>query len=159
MNKLQLYAEGDRYVVAERSFAAPRDFVFRAHTDPALLQRWMLGPDGWTMTECISEAHPGGKIRFAWSDGQGASFSLTGEYVEVTPSRRLVHVERMHLPETTPDNHVDTTFEPDGEGTRLRLHMTLPDAQSRDGMLASGMEHGMEASYARLEAMASSITG
>jgi hypothetical protein len=29
--------------------------------------------------------------------------------------------------------------------------MTLPDAETRGMMLASGMEHGMEASYARLE--------
>jgi hypothetical protein len=62
-----------------------------------------------------------------------------------------VHVERMHLPDPTPDNHVETRFAPDGTGTLLTMRMTLPDAQTREAMLASGMEHGMEASYARLE--------
>jgi hypothetical protein len=35
----------------------------------------------------------------------------------------------------------------------MTLRMTLPDAQTRASMLATGMESGMEASYARLEGM------
>ena len=65
--------------------------------------------------------------------------------------RRILHVERMHLPDPTPDNHVETTFEPDGKGTLMTMRMTLPNAETRAAMLASGMEHGMEASYERLE--------
>jgi hypothetical protein len=33
------------------------------------------------------------------------------------------------------------------------MRMTLPDEQTRATMLATGMEHGMEASYVRLEEM------
>ena len=57
----------------------------------------------------------------------------------------------MHLPDPTPDNHVDTTFEPDGTGTLMTMRMTLPDAATREAMLATGMDRGMEASYARME--------
>ena len=84
-------------------------------------------------------------------NGKGGGFSLTGEYLELTPCRRIVHVERMHLPETTPDNHVVTTFEQEGEGTLMTLRMTLPNEAARKAMLASGMEGGMERSYERLE--------
>ena len=35
----------------------------------------------------------------------------------------------------------------------MTMQMTLPDAETRAAMLATGMEHGMEASYVRLEAM------
>jgi uncharacterized protein YndB with AHSA1/START domain len=59
----------------------------------------------------------------------------------------------MFLPDRTPDNHVETTFEPDGTGTLMTMRMTLPDAQTRAAMLATGMEHGMEQSYARLEGL------
>lgn len=151
MSILELKTEGDRHVLVTRRFAAPPQAVFRAHTEPELLRKWLLGPDGWTMPVCISEPQPGGKIRFEWSDGRGGGFSLTGEYLEVEPHQRLLHVERMHLPDPTPDNHVEQRFEPDGEGTLLRMRMTLPDAATRDQMLATGMEHGMEASYKRLE--------
>lgn len=151
MSKMTLSTEGDRHVVVTRRFAAPPEAVFRAHTEPELVQRWMLGPDGWTMPVCICEARPGGRIRYEWSDGKGNGFYLTGEFVELVPFSRIVHVERMHMPDPTPDNHVETRFEADGKGTLMTMRMTLPDAQTRAAMLATGMEHGMEASYERLE--------
>ena len=120
MNKMTLKKEGDEHVVVTRRFAASPEAVYRAHTEPSLLQKWLLGPDGWTMPVCVSEAHPGGKIRYEWADGKGNSFHLTGEYVSLEPFRRLVHVERMHLPDPTPDNYVETTFEPDGTAPSLR---------------------------------------
>jgi len=153
MSKLILKTEGDTHVVAVRRFAAPPEAVYRAHTEPELIQKWMLGPDGWTMPVCINEARPGGRIRYEWTNGKGHSFYLTGEFVELTPFSRIVHVERMHMPDPCPDNHVVTTFEPDGRGTLMTMRMTLPDAKTRAAMLSSGMEHGMEASYVRLETM------
>ena len=102
---------------------------------------------------CISEARPGGKIRYEWRNGKGGGFHLTGEYLELVPFSRIVHVERMHVPEPTPDNHVETLFEPEAAGTLMTMRMTLPDAETRAAMLATGMERGMEASYVRLEAM------
>ena len=153
MSKLTLMTEGDKHVVVTRRFAAPPEAVYRAHTEPRLIQKWMLGPDGWTMPVCVCEARPGGKIRYEWADGKGGGFYLTGEFVELVPFSRIVHVERMHLPNPCPDNHVETRFEPDGSGTLMTMRMTLPDAKTRAAMLASGMEHGMEASYVRLEAM------
>ncbi len=151
MSRMTLKTEGDRHVVVTRRFAAPPEKVYRAHTEPELIKKWMLGPDGWTMPVCINEAKPGGRIRYEWTDGKGAGFFLTGEYVELSPFNRIVHVERMHLPDPTPDNHVETRFEPDGTGTLMTMRMTLPDEATRTAMLATGMEHGMETSYQRLE--------
>ncbi len=152
MSKLTLTTEGDRYIVVTRRFAAPPEKVYRAHTEPELIQKWLLGPEGWTMPVCISEARPGGKIRYEWTNGKGG-FHLTGEYVELEPFHRIVHVERMHLPDPTPDNRVETRFDADGAGTLMTMRMTLPDEQTRAAMLSTGMEHGMEASYVRLESM------
>jgi uncharacterized protein YndB with AHSA1/START domain len=150
---LTIKTEGDRFVVVTRRFAANPEAVYRAHTEPALVQQWMLGPEGWTMPVCISEARPGGKIRYEWAMPGGGGFYLTGEYLELQAYSRIVHVERMYLPDPTPDNHVETRFEPAGDGTLMTMRMTLPDAETRSRMLASGMEHGMEASYVRLEGM------
>jgi uncharacterized protein YndB with AHSA1/START domain len=153
MNRMTLVTEGDRHVVVTRHFAASPEVVYRAHTDPNLIQKWLLGPEGWTMPVCISEAKPGGKFRYEWANGKGQGFSITGEYLTLEPFSRIVHVERMHLPDPTPDNHVETRFVADGEGTLMTLRMTLPDVQTRATMLATGMESGMEASYARLEGL------
>ncbi len=151
MGRLILTTEGERHIIVRRRFAAPPKAVFRAHTEPRLIQAWMLGPDGWTMPVCLCEARPGGKIRFEWTNATGGAFYLTGEFIELVPFSRIVHVERMHLPDPTPDNHVETLFEADGSGTQMTMRMTLPDARTRAAMLATGMEGGMEASYARLD--------
>ena len=153
MSKLTLKTEGDRYIVVTRRFVAPPEAVYRAHTEPELLQKWLLGPKGWTMPVCLSEPQPGGKIRFEWTDGKGRGFYQTGEYLALEPFSRIVHVGRMHLPDPTPDNHVETRFAPDGSGTVMTMRMTLPDAETRAAMLATGMERGMEDSYARLDRM------
>ena len=153
MSKLTLKTEGDTHVVVTRRFAAPPEAVYRAHTDPKLLQKWLLGSEGWTMHVCISEAKPGGKIRYEWTNSKGHRFHLTGEYLEFQPYTRIVHVERMHMPDPTPDNHVETRFDADGAGTLMTIRMTPPDAKTRSAMLAIGMEHGMETSYVRLEGL------
>jgi uncharacterized protein YndB with AHSA1/START domain len=154
MSKLTLTTEGDTHVIVTRRFAASPEMVYRAHTEPKLVQKWLLGPPGWTMPVCINEAKPGGKIRYEWSNGQGAGFYLTGEYLSLTPNKKTVHVERMFMPDQTPDNHVETQFEPDGAGgTLMTMRMTVPNKETRAAMLASGMDKGMEASYARLEEM------
>jgi uncharacterized protein YndB with AHSA1/START domain len=105
------------------------------------------------MPVCVSEPTPGGKIRYEWTNSRGRGFHLTGEYLELIPYSRIVHVERMHMPDLTPENHVETRFEPDGDGTLMTLRMTPPDGPTGAAMLATVMEQDMEASYARLEAI------
>jgi uncharacterized protein YndB with AHSA1/START domain len=153
MTRLTLTTEGDLHIIVTRRFAAPPRMLFRAHTEPALIQKWLLGPDGWTMPACVCEARPGGRFRYDWADANGHGFHVAGEFVALEPHRRIVHIERMYLPDPTPDNHVETIFEADGGGTLMTMRMTLPDEATRATMLATGMEGGMEASYARLEGL------
>lgn len=155
MTAMTLTLHGDTQVIVTRRFAATPARVFAAHTDPVLMARWMTGPDGWVMTHCQIDARPGGTMRCDWAPegGDEGAFHLTAEFLAVEPHHRIVHVERMYLPDPTPDNHVETTFAADGTGTLLTMIMTLPDAATREIMLATGMEEGMEASYTRLEGL------
>ncbi len=153
MVKLQLTTEDDLHIVITRRFAAAPELVYRAHTEPKLIRQWMLGPEGWTMPSCVCDARPGGAFRYEWTNPKFGSFHITGEFRALQPYSRIEHVERMFLPERTPDNHVVTRFEADGAATLMTMRMTLPDAEARAKMLATGMEHGLEASYARLEAV------
>ena len=147
---------GETEIRVTRLFKGTPQQVYRAHTDPALIQRWCLGPDGWTMPVCICEARPGGKIRYEWAkDGQG--FHLTGGFVALAPYSRIEHIERMHLPDPTPDNHIVTEFTPHKSDTRMVMTMTLPDPATRKIMLASGMDQGMEVSCQRMEAMLAEV--
>lgn len=143
----------DTHVRITRAFDAPRHLIWRAHTEPELMRRWLLGPDGWRMTECELDPVPGGAYRYAWEpvDGTpGEAFGFDGETIVFEPERRMVSTERMtgtDYPPTINDLALD---EADGV-TLLTLLVTYADAAQRDAILATGMTDGMEASYARLE--------
>ncbi len=126
--------------------------VWRAHHEPALMRRWMLGPDGWTMPVCEVATTVGETYRYEWepADGGQGRFGFEGELLESAPPRRFVTVERMI---GMPGEGVvqELTLTPVEAGTLLAVVMTFPDAETRDAVLATGMADGMETSYARLE--------
>src|SRR5262245_3112312 len=49
---LQASTPNDTDIVVVRTFNAPRQLVWDAHTKPELVKRWLTGPDGWSMPEC-----------------------------------------------------------------------------------------------------------
>src|SRR5580698_10583056 len=99
MSKMTLKTEGDTHVIVTRHFAAPPEAVYRAHTEPKLIQKWLLGPEGWTMPVCINEAKAGGKFRYEWANGKGGDFTslantwswslITGSYMSSACTCRI----------------------------------------------------------------------
>jgi len=154
MNKLTVTASGDTEVVFARRFEAPPARVFEAYTTPCLVQRWLLGPDGWTMPECEIELRPGGAYRYLWrNEADGREMGMGGIHAVVEPPRRLVVSERFDQPWYPGEASVDARFEPEGAGTAFTATIRYPTREARDGVLASGMEGGVAASYDRLEAL------
>jgi uncharacterized protein YndB with AHSA1/START domain len=73
---LKITTPTEREIVMTRAFDAPRPLVFDAFTKPKLLQRWLLGPDGWSMPVCEIDLRVGGKYRYVWrKDRDGGSRS------------------------------------------------------------------------------------
>lgn len=126
--------------------------VWRAHHEPELLQRWLLGPDGWTMPVCEVATTVGEKYRYEWEPIHGGEgrFGFEGELLESAPPYRAVTTERM-IGMPGEDTVNELTLTPVPTGTLLTLVITFPDADTRDAVLATGMTDGMETSYARLE--------
>ncbi|MHA3915211.1 SRPBCC domain-containing protein [Halovulum sp. GXIMD14793] len=155
MSKLKIVERGDHHIVFTRQFRALPEVIYDAHTQPDIIQRWMRGPDGWQMLECQCDARPGGRFRYVWQNAEGQSFSITGEFLEMDRPNRILHVERMHMPNPTPDNRIETAFVADGSGTLMTLRMSLPDAAAMTAMLETGMEEGMEHSFGQLDEVTS----
>jgi len=142
----------DTQVRISRVIRGAVEQVWRAHHEPELLQRWLLGPDGWTMPVCEVATTVGEKYRYEWEpvDGAEGRFGFEGELLESAPPYRAVTTERMiGAPGEGAVNEL--TLTPVAAGTLLALVMTFPDAETRDAVLATGMTDGMEVSYARLE--------
>jgi uncharacterized protein YndB with AHSA1/START domain len=125
--------------------------VWRAHHEPELLKRWLLGPDGWTMPVCDVAAGVGDSYRYEWEaeDGTGR-FGFEGELLESEPPHRAVTTERM-IGMDGPGTINEMTLTPVEAGTLMTLVITYPSAEVRDMVLGTGMTDGMERSYVRLE--------
>jgi len=141
----------DTQVRISRVIRGPVADVWRAHHEPDLMQRWMLGPDGWTMPVCTVARKVGDSYRFEWEAADGSQrFGFEGELLESDAPHRAVTTERM-IGMEGPDAVNVLTFTPVGGGTLLTLVVTYPSREVRDMVLGTGMVGGMELSYARLE--------
>jgi uncharacterized protein YndB with AHSA1/START domain len=150
MGTTKITAEpGLPFIDIEREFDAPRDLLYRAHTDPELLEQW-LGPAKYRMRVERMEVRDGGSWRFVHFDDDGNEFGFRGVFHgDPSPEGILQtwefegfagHVSLEHM---TLDEH-------DGR-TTVRIHAVYQSVADRDGMVASGMEGGMNEGYARLD--------
>jgi uncharacterized protein YndB with AHSA1/START domain len=125
--------------------------VWRAHHEPALVQRWLLGPDGWTMPVCQVAREVGESYRYEWEMLDGSQrFGFEGELLESDPPHRAVTTERM-IGMDGPGTRNEMTLTAVKGGTLLSFVITYPNREMRDMILGTGMTDGMETSYARLE--------
>lgn len=149
---LKMMTPGDREILIERRFAAARPQVWRALTEPDLVRKWLLGPDGWTMPVCTIDLRVGGEMRFEWARGD-ARMGLTSTFKEIVPDDRMVATEKFDEDWTGGETLVTQSLHDDGDGTILRTHILYVSQEARDGAKMSGMTDGMEAGYARLDGM------
>ena len=141
----------DTQVRVSRVIRGTVDQVWAAHHEPELMQRWLLGPDGWTMPVCDVAVRVGEHYRYEWESVEGAQrFGFTGELLESAPPHRAVTTEQMIGMDGPPTTN-EMTLTPVEDGTLLSIVITYPSAEVRDMVLATGMTGGMEASYVRLE--------
>lgn len=161
LQDLREYAEGkgtrvelldDTHVRITRLVNGPRELVWRAHHEPDLVRQWMLGPDGWEMTECTVSTTVGDSYRTSWApvgDTEGEPFGFEGEVLLVDAPRRAVTTERMQGQPIETLNDLNL-YEEDG-ATLVTVLIEYPDKDTRDMILATGIADGMEESFARLE--------
>lgn len=145
----------DREIVITRSFNAPVERVFEAHTKAELYQQW-YGLRSAASTTCEIAARVGGRWRAAQTfreagGEEGGEVAFSGEYLEVEPPSRLVYTERYEAMPEAPPTINTLTFE-DIDGRTLLVSRTLCEtAEIRDMILQSGMEGGVHEMYERLD--------
>jgi uncharacterized protein YndB with AHSA1/START domain len=128
--------------------------VWRAHTEPKLVKKWLLGPPGWTMPICEIDLRVGGRFRYGWTHPEKQGFEIRGTFREVAPQSRIVHTELFNGQE--PGAVVTTLFKENRGRTEMTMTMSFPSKEARDAAVATGMTDGMEQSYQKLDQLAAS---
>jgi uncharacterized protein YndB with AHSA1/START domain len=150
VGKTEIVAEPNSHLITmTREFAAPREFLFRAHTDPALLVQW-LGPRDMTMEIDRFEVRDGGRWRYISRDADGGEYGFRGVF-HGTPSVDGI-VQTFEF-EGMP-GHVcleSLSFEERGGKTILHAQSVFQSVDDRDGMIQSGMETGVNEGYEKLD--------
>ena len=148
---LRVTTPTDRDVVITREFDASRGMVFDAHTKPDLVQRWLLGPPGWTMPVCEIDLRVGGKYRYLWQNADGRTMGVGGTFTEIARPSRIVITQLFDEDWTGGETIVITEFVETKGKTRLTTTIRYVSREVRDAALKTGMAKGMEAGYERLD--------
>jgi uncharacterized protein YndB with AHSA1/START domain len=147
-NTVTITTPSDLEIAMTRVFDAPREVVWKAHTDPALIPQWW-GSRSTTTTVAQLDVRPGGKWRFVSRGEDGREDAFHGEIREIVPIERMVQTfEWEGLP-----GHVTVetlTLEDLGGKTRMTNTSRFATVEDRDGMLGSGIEEGGRETWDRL---------
>ena len=151
----------DDQILITREFDAPRHLVYRAFTTPELVARWWHAKRG-EVTRCEIDLRVGGRWRYVMVANDGTEVGFHGEYREIVPNERIVSTETYEgLPEGVPEEDgttVNTTTFTEADGrTTLTILVQAPSKESRDAIIASGMEDGLQDALDLLEEVAASL--
>ncbi|HYJ60506.1 MAG TPA: SRPBCC family protein [Actinomycetota bacterium] len=142
-------------ILITREFAAPARLVYRAWTEPDLIARWWSGERG-EVTSVEIDLRVGGRWRYVMTANEGFEVAFHGEFREIVPEERIVMTEAFEgIPD--PDDHatlnIITFEEVDGRTTLTQL-AECGSRETRDMIIDSGMEGGMQEAMDRLEQVA-----
>ena len=149
---------GDRDMRIEREFAAPRHLVYRTVTEPDLIRRWWNAKRG-EVVECQLDLRVGGKWRNVMITHDGSEVAFHGTILELVPDERLVQTELFEMPgltEADATTNTMTLVEHDGR-TTMTVLVHCPTPETRDAIVASGMEAGMQDAYDLIEEVATTL--
>jgi len=151
----------DEQILITREFDAPKDLVYKAYTTPELVKRWWNAKRG-EVTICEIDLRVGGKWRSVMVAHDGTEVGFHGEYREIVPNERIVSTEVYEgLPEGVSEEEGSTvntaTFTEENGRTTLTLLVQAANRASRDAIIDSGMEAGLQDALDLLEEVAVSL--
>jgi uncharacterized protein YndB with AHSA1/START domain len=153
----------DEQILITREFDAPKELVFKAWTTPELVRRWWHANRG-EMTVCEIDLRAGGAWRYVMVADDGMEVGFHGVYREIVPNERLVSTEIYEgLPEGVSEDDAATvntaTFAEQDGRTLVTLLVQCANRFSRDAIIESGMENGLQDALDLLEQAAQSLRG
>jgi uncharacterized protein YndB with AHSA1/START domain len=148
----------DEEILITREFEAPPQLVYKAWTTPELVKRWWHARRG-EMKSAEIDLRVGGRWRYVMTAHQGFEVAFHGEYREIVPNERIVTTEVYEgAPATDEPPPVDVITFTDVDGrTRVELLVKCASKQTRDMIIESGMEDGLQDALDLVEQVAISL--
>jgi uncharacterized protein YndB with AHSA1/START domain len=151
----------DEQILIKREFDAPKHLVYKAWTTPDLVKRWWHAKRG-EVTIAEIDLRVGGRWRYVMVTDDGFEVAFHGEYREIVPNERIVSTEVYEgLPAGVTEEQGSTlntaTFTESDGRTTLTILVQAPSSETRDAIIDSGMEAGMQDALDLVEEVAISL--
>jgi uncharacterized protein YndB with AHSA1/START domain len=151
----------EEQILITREFDAPKHLVWQAFTTPELVKRWWNAKRG-EMTVAEIDLQVGGKWRYVMVTADGFEVGVHGEYREIVPGERIVSTETYEgVPPEVSEEDATTintaSFEEADGRTTLTILVQASSKESRDAIIASGMEDGLQDALDLLEEVSASL--
>ena len=144
-------------LVLERVLDVPPEAVWRAWTEPRLLEKWFC-PRPWMAAECEIDLRPGGTFHTVLQGPDGTTLDNPGCYLEVVPNRRLVFTTALGPGYRPQDHYIPftaiITLEPKGKGTRYHVLARHKDEATAKQHVEMGFHAGWSTALDQLVEMA-----
>lgn len=137
--------EGRQEIFVTRRFDLPVELIFRAYTQPAIVEQWM----GTSVHKLENKNH--GSYRFITTDPQGNQHGFNGTIHSITPNERIIRTFEMENGHFPPQLEF-IEFKPLTDTTsQLQIHMILRSVEVRDQMLKLPFQYGINMAHNKLE--------
>jgi len=167
MSKTQFTVGDDKKtLIVERTFEAPKDKVWEAHSNPDILRKWW-GPKGWETQIKHMDFREGGYWHYGMKcmdKAQGEWFGKVSwgkaTYGKISPKDSLeftdIFCDEAGVPTPNmPTSHSVMTLVERGGRTTLLVKTTYVSPEALDQVLKMGMEEGYSQTLDNLEAVLS----
>ena len=138
----------DREVVLTRTFAASREVLFAALTQPEHLLKWMKAGT-MTLAACDVDLRAGGSFRYRFERAGGRAIEVRGAYRVVEPPRRFEYEETYDFSPLV--MQVATVLEEKAGKTIFTQRLLYVSKEERDEDFP-GVASSSKEAYGRLEA-------
>ena len=139
--------EGKQEVMITREFDLPLDLLFKAYTEPELLEQWM----GTKVLKLENKKH--GSYEFHTTDAKGNVYAFSGVVHEFSPDYKITRTFEMAYGDTLTGPQLEfLEFESlNTDSSKLTMHIIHKSVAHRNGMLQRGMGQGMSRAHDRLQ--------
>ena len=151
-NQTQSNLDNPVEIVICRTFAAPRELVWQAWTDPQHVGRWW-GPAGFTTTTHSMDFRPGGSWRYTMHGPNGQDYVNRMDYIEIVAPSRLVYQIGGEVDNASVSFRTEVSLEEiSNSQTKVTMRSIFPTAEARDFVITNfGAVEGGKQHLANLE--------
>jgi uncharacterized protein YndB with AHSA1/START domain len=137
----------NKKIVIKREFAAALSLVWKAYTNPQILDQWW-GPKPWKTLTKFMDFHEGGLWLYAMVGPEGQEHWSMFKYKTIQPENRFTGLdaftnEKGYINESLPQSNWDVTFNQKGENTLVEKQISFTDLGQLEAILQTGFQEGI----------------